>query len=67
MNCYGLQTHQVAYATLYTRGFSSFVTLHYCSDCYRVERTSSRAGLIPALDQRLFTAHAKAGLAACRG
>src|SRR6266581_5933508 len=30
--------------------------LHCCSDCYRVERTSSRAGLTPAVDQRLFTA-----------
>ena len=27
------------------------------SDCYRVERSSSRAGLSPAVDQRLFTAH----------
>jgi len=25
-DCCGLQTRQVAYATLYTRGFSSFVT-----------------------------------------
>jgi hypothetical protein len=32
-------------ATLCTRGFSSFVAC--CSDCYRVERTSSRAGLLP--------------------
>ena len=32
--------------------------LHRCSDCYRVERTSSRAGLTPAVDHRLFTAHA---------
>jgi hypothetical protein len=31
--------------------------LHYCSDCYRVERTSSRAGLTPAVDHHLFTAH----------
>src|SRR6516165_1084928 len=31
--------------------------LHYCFDCYRVERTSSRAGLSPAEVQRLFTAH----------
>jgi hypothetical protein len=38
--------------------------LHYCSDCYRVDRTSSRAGLSPAVDQRLFTAHAKVGLRA---
>jgi AraC-like DNA-binding protein len=28
-----------------------------CFDCYRVERTSSRAGLSPAEVQRLFTAH----------
>src|SRR6202007_1068192 len=26
-------------------------------DCYRVERTSSRAGIAPAEVQRLFTAH----------
>ena len=31
--------------------------LHRRSDCYRVERSSSRAGLIPAVDQRIFTAH----------
>jgi hypothetical protein len=34
-----------------------FRCLHCCSDCYRVERTSSRAGLTPAVDHRLFTAH----------
>ena len=28
-------------------------------DCYRVERTSSRAGVAPAEAQRLFTAHVK--------
>src|SRR5207302_6259266 len=27
--------------------------LHYCSDCYRVERTSSRTGLTPAVDHHL--------------
>ncbi len=27
-----------------------FRCLHCCSDCYRVERTSSRAGLTPAVD-----------------
>ena len=27
--------------------------LGHCSDCYRVERTSSRAGVAPAVDQRL--------------
>ena len=31
--------------------------LHCCSDCYLVERTSSRAGLTPAVDHHLFTAH----------
>src|SRR5215475_11536040 len=31
--------------------------LHYRLDCYRVERTSSRAGVTPAEVQRLFTAH----------
>ena len=31
--------------------------LNCCSDCYRVERTSSRAGLTPAVDHRLFTTH----------
>ena len=31
--------------------------LHRCSDCYRVERTSSRAGMYtPAVDQRLHGA-----------
>ena len=33
--------------------------LHRRSDCYRVERSSSRAGLSPAVVQRLFTAHCK--------
>jgi hypothetical protein len=30
-----------------------FRCLHCCSDCYRVERTSSRAGLTPAVDHHL--------------
>jgi len=34
-----------------------FRCLHCCSDCYRVERTSSRAGLTPAVDHHLFTTH----------
>ena len=38
-------------ATLCTKGFSSLVAC--CSDCYRVERTSSRAGVAPAEVQRL--------------
>ena len=35
-----------------------FRCLHCCSDYYRVERTSSRAGLTPAVDHHPFTAHA---------
>src|SRR5271167_745498 len=31
--------------------------LYPCFDCYRAERTSSREGLPPSVDQRLFTAH----------
>ena len=30
-----------------------FRCLHRCSDCYRVERTSSRTGLTPAVDHHL--------------
>jgi hypothetical protein len=45
--------------------------LHCCSDCYRVERTSSRAGLTPAVDHHLFTAHTVSALLRhvdyCRG
>src|SRR5579864_6471193 len=36
--------------------------LHCRFDCYRVERTSSRAGVAPAEVQRLFTAHFFANL-----
>jgi hypothetical protein len=39
------------------RGLQRLRYLHHCLDCYRAERTSSRAGLPPAVDQRLFTAH----------
>jgi len=31
--------------------------LHRCFDCYRVERSSSRTGFAPVVDQRLFTTH----------
>src|SRR5208283_4505315 len=31
--------------------------LHCCSDCYRVERTSSRAGIPPLWTSTFFTAH----------
>jgi AraC-like DNA-binding protein len=39
------------------RRLQQFRCLHCCSDCYRVKRTSSRAGVSPAEVQRLFTAH----------
>src|SRR3982074_2099887 len=38
--------------SLYQR-LQQFRCLHCCSDCYRVERTSSRAGLSPAVDHHL--------------
>ena len=54
---HGLPARLVAFATFYTRGFSSLTWLHRCSDCYRAERISSQAGLAPAVDHHLFTAH----------
>ena len=41
------------------RRLRRFRCLHRRSDCYRLERPSCRAGLAPAEDPRLFTAHAK--------
>ena len=54
---YGLHARRVAIATLLHRRLQRLRYLHRCFDCYRAERTSSRAGLAPAVDQRLFTAH----------
>src|ERR1019366_6725984 len=45
------------YATLSTGGFSGFVAFHRCSDCYRAERSSSRAGLSSRCGPAPFTAH----------
>src|SRR5689334_17388137 len=57
-DCYGLQTRQVAYATLYTRGFSSFVTSTTAPIATGwSEPVPGRD--FPTVDQRLFTAHAK--------
>ena len=39
------------------RRLQQFRCLHYCSDCYRAERTSSRVGFSPTMNHRLFTAH----------
>ena len=54
---YNLQTRQVALRDPLHRRLRRLCYLHRRSDCYRVERSSSRAGLHPAVDQRLFTAH----------
>ena len=47
------------------RGLQRLRYLHRCLDCYRAERSSSRAGVTPAEEQRLFTAHAKVELRRC--
>jgi hypothetical protein len=47
--------------SLLTRRLQRLRYLHRCSYCYRAERTSSRAGLPPAVDQRLSTAHFRVG------
>jgi hypothetical protein len=57
---YGLHAHRVAYDPLHRR-LQRLRYLHRCFDCYRPERTSSRTGLSPAVDQRLSTAHAQNG------
>ena len=45
------------HATLLHRRLQQLHYFRRCFGCYRAERTSSRAGLAPAVDQRLFTAH----------
>jgi hypothetical protein len=49
--------YQSRHATLLHRRLQRLHYLHRCFGCYRAERTSSRAGLAPAVDQRLFEAH----------
>jgi hypothetical protein len=65
--CYSRQTWQVAYATLCTRGFSSFVASTTAPIATGCERTSSRAGFYPLWTGALFPAHAKAGAMASTG
>jgi len=50
---YGLQTRQVAYATLYTRGFSSFVTSTTAPIATGWNEPVPGRDLSPAVDQRL--------------
>ena len=57
-SCYGLHTCRIACPILLYRRLQQFRYLHHCSDCYRVERTSSRAGFAPTVNQTPFTAHA---------
>jgi hypothetical protein len=55
---YNLQTRRVALCDPLHRRLRRLCCLRRRSDCYRVERSSSRAGLLlPAVDQCLFTAH----------
>jgi hypothetical protein len=50
---YNLQTRRVALCDPLHRRLRRFCCLHRRSDCYRVERSSSRTGLSPAVIQRL--------------
>src|ERR1017187_2975139 len=52
------------YATLYTEGSGGFVASPAAPDCYRVERSSSRAGLTSRCGPAPFTAHCKGLIAA---
>ena len=54
---YGLHARQVAKCDPLHQRLQQFRCLPCCSDCYRVERFSSRVGLSPTVDQRLCTAH----------
>ena len=58
---YGLRGRQVPYRTLYTRGFSRFVT-STTAPVATGRNESCRAGFAPAERQRLSTAHVKGGL-----
>src|ERR1700739_3088942 len=64
---YNLQTRRVALCDPLHRRLRRLCCLHRRSDCYRVERSSSRAGLSPAVDQRLFTAHCNGNVAPAEG
>ena len=59
MTRYGLHARQVAYATLYTGGSDGFVAFTAAPIASGWSEPSSRAGLSPAVDQRLFTAHVR--------
>src|SRR5580693_2914508 len=54
---YDLQTRQVALRDPLHRRLRRLCCLHRRSDCYRVERSSSRTGLSSRCGPALFTAH----------
>ena len=56
---YNLQAHQVALCDPLHRRLQRLRCLHRCSDCYRAERSSSRAGLSSRCGPAPFTAHCK--------
>ena len=59
---YNLQTRQVALCDPLHRRLRRLCYLHRRSDCYRVERSSSRAGLSSRCGPAPFTAHCKGWL-----
>src|ERR1035441_9250496 len=56
-SCYNLQTRRIALCDPFHRRLQRLRCLHRCSDCYRVERSSSRAGLSSRCGPAPFTAH----------
>src|ERR1019366_8165120 len=58
-SCYNLQTCRVALCDPLHRRLRRLCCLHRCSDCYRAERSSSRAGLSSRCGPAHFTAHCK--------
>ena len=54
---YGVHARQVAFATLYTGGFSSFVASAAAPIATRRKRSSSRAGLAPLLTSAFHALH----------
>src|SRR5262249_60984399 len=59
---YGLHARQVAYATFYTEGFSSFVASAAAPIATGWSEPVPGRDFPPAEDQRLFTAHWRGGL-----
>ena len=58
---YGLHARQVTYVTLYTGGSDGFVSFTAAPIASGWSEPSSRAGLSPAVDQRLFSRRTRNG------